>query len=461
MRVAASLAAQLKDRHVLVVGLGTTGSSCVRFLRRLGVRVSAVDSRAAPPAAAAIAGHFPKVPMTLGSLAPAALADADVVVVSPGVAAEEPLLQAARRRGLPVMGDIELFARAVEGAHARIVAVTGSNGKSTVATLAALMLAAAGMRVAAGANLGTPALDLLDEAPDVYVLELSSFQLEFTESLRSNAAAVLNVSPDHMDRHGSLERYAAIKARIFRNAGVAVVNRDDARVAAMPAGLARPPARVVGFTLDAPAPGDYGLAQADGQPWLSRGARRLMPLARMRLRGLHNAANGLAALALGESLGADIEPMLSSLASFTGLAHRCQWVAERDGVTWINDSKGTNVGATLAALEGLPGPIVLLAGGLAKGGDFRPLAPVLRAKARALVLFGRDADAIAAAVEGAAPINRVDSLDEAVVAAKNMARSGDTVLLSPGCASFDMFRDYADRGERFMDAVRRLDPCAA
>ncbi len=458
MDIAPSLIRQLKGRHLLVIGLGATGVSCVRFLRSLGVRVSVADSRAQPPGVQAVAARYPEVAVTTGSLAPHLLGDADGVVVSPGVADDAPILQAARRRGLDVVSDVELFAQAIEGGRVRVLAVTGSNGKSTVTTLAAKMIEAAGLRVAAGANLGRPALDLLDDDVDAYVLELSSFQLERTRSLRSDAAVVLNLSADHMDRHGSMERYAAIKARIYRGAGVAVLNRDDAWVAAMPERIERAPTRIIGFTLGEPRAGDYGLVGEGDQRALCRGARRLLPVSALHLQGMHNVGNALAALALTDTLGLPEEPMLEALSAFTGLAHRCQWVAERGGVTWINDSKATNLGATLAALDGLPGPIVLLAGGQAKGADLSPLGPALRGKGRAAILFGEDAGLIEAALGDSVPVQRVTSMAEAVAAARKHAREGDVVLLSPACASLDMFRNYADRGDQFTAAVREAQP---
>lgn len=440
----------------LVVGLGPTGASCVRFLHGRGARVSATDSRSQPPALAQVQREFPDLKPRLGGFDAASLTGVDGLAVSPGVALDEPLLNAARERGLPILGDIELFARAVAGRRrARVVAITGSNGKSTVTSLVAAMAEAAGVPVAAGANLGTPALDLLDTRAELFVLELSSFQLESTESLRPEAAVVLNVSPDHMDRHGSVEHYARLKARIYRNCRYPVVNLDDDRVRAM----LRAPA--AGFTLSDPAAGQYGVHEAADGRWLAHGETPLQPLSELRLPGLHNAANALAAWALGDALGLPRDTMRDAVAAFSGLAHRCQWVAEIGRVTWYNDSKGTNVGATLAAVGGLESILVLIAGGQAKGGDFRPLVPALARKARAVILFGQDADLIESQIGGVVHVHRVSDLDAAVSQAVKLARPGDSVLLSPGCASFDMFDNYMDRGERFAAAVRRLDPCAA
>jgi UDP-N-acetylmuramoylalanine--D-glutamate ligase len=436
------------DTLYVVAGLGKTGLSAVRFLRRQGARVRVTDTRTEPPMLAELRRAHPEVEFVSG-LPESALEGAAAVVSSPGLDLRLPFFTAAGMRGLPVFGDIELFARAV---RAPVVAITGSNGKSTVTTLVGEMARKAGRRVAVGGNLGTPALDLLDGSVELYVLELSSFQLELTESLDAAAAVVLNVSPDHIDRHGTLEHYAALKARIYRGHGRCVINRDDPQVAAMaPADRA-----LTGFSLQAPSGDDYGLVQADHETWLARGGERMLPLSALRIKGLHNAANALAALALGEALQLPHAAMFEALRAFPGLPHRCQWVAERRGVNWYNDSKGTNVGATLAALTGMPGPIVLLAGGLAKGGDFAPLKPVLADKGRALVLFGQDAMLIERAVSGALPVHHAPDLERAVHRAADVAQPGDTVLLSPACASFDMFSGYEQRGERFMAAVREL-----
>jgi UDP-N-acetylmuramoylalanine--D-glutamate ligase len=338
-----------------------------------------------------------------------------------------------------------------------VVAVTGSNGKSTVVSLLGEMARFAGWRTAVGGNLGDPALDLLDDANRFYVLELSSFQLETTHSLEPAAAAVLNVSPDHLDRYPSLQAYADAKARVYRGAGVGVINRDDPRVRDM-AGIA---GRDTGFTLGVPRSGDYGLCQHQGETWLCRGDKPLLPVAELRLAGRHNLANALAALALGEASGLPVEAMLAALRRFRGLDHRTQLVAERHGVRWFNDSKGTNVGATIAALDGLyrpegTGRAVLIAGGDCKGADFSDLAPVVRRACRAVVLIGRDAPRLAAALAGGVPLEQAESLEQAVELAARLARRGDHVLLSPACASFDMFRGFEHRGEAFVAAVRGL-----
>jgi UDP-N-acetylmuramoylalanine--D-glutamate ligase len=439
-------------KPVLVVGLGATGASCARYFARLGQPVRVVDSRATPPGLAGLGALSESLELRLGGFDTAALDGVAEVVVSPGVSLDEPLLKEARRRGLPLLGDIELFARV---APAPVAAVTGSNGKSTVTTLLAELARAGGLEVRAGGNLGTPALDLLEgETPELFVLELSSFQLETTESLRPRVATVLNLSADHIDRHGSLERYAAAKARIFTGAEAVVLNREDRRVMAMWDG--RTPC--LRFGLDVPGPGEYGVVETADGPMLARGDALLLPAARLKLRGRHNRANALAALAMAEALGLAPAKLLEALAAFPGLPHRTEWVAERDGVTWINDSKGTNVGAAVAAISGMDTPVVLIAGGDGKGADFAPLAEAARGRVRAAVLLGRDAPVIEQVLAGVCPTVRVAGIEEAVAEAARLAEPGDTVLLSPACASLDMFRDYAERGERFAAAARGLSP---
>jgi UDP-N-acetylmuramoylalanine--D-glutamate ligase len=437
----------------LVIGLGKTGLACVRFLHGRGEQVTVADSRAAPPGLAALAAldtdPARRIAVHLGAFDPALLAAADRVVLSPGVSRAEPLVQSALARGLPVVGDIELFALAKQGPA---VGITGTNGKSTVTTLVAEMARAAGRRVLAGGNLGPPALDLLAEpAPELYVLELSSFQLESTDSLELLAAAILNVTPDHLDRYHSLTEYAAAKARICAHAACVVVNLDDPTVSALPLGIARR----VGFSL-ARADADWQLCEHGGGPWLAQAGRPLLALAELRLPGRHNAANALAALAVGTAVGLPREPMLATLRRFDGLPHRTQWIAERAGVRYVDDSKGTNVGATLAAVSGLDGPLVLIAGGDGKGQDFTPLAAAFRGKVRHAVLIGRDRAQLARALDGVCTTEPAGDMDAAVAAAARAARPGDLVLLSPACASLDMYRDYAERGEAFATAARRL-----
>ena len=448
---AAASRAASPGRRNLVVGLGATGLACARWLRAQGERVTVNDSRAAPPGLAALRELDAGIEVHAGRFEPALLDGAERVVLSPGVSRREPLISAALARGLPVLGDIELFARAVA---APVLAITGTNGKSTVTSLVAEMAGRAGLSVLAGGNLGEPALELLARpVPQLYVLELSSFQLESTDSLELAAAAVLNVTADHLDRYGSVAEYAAAKARICAHAAVVVLNLDDARVAAMP----RAGQRRLGFSLEH-ADADFGLATRGGVVHLARAGEPLLPLAQLRLPGRHNAANALAALAVGEAAGLPRAPMLMALREFAGLPHRTQWVATRRGVRFIDDSKGTNVGATLAAVAGLDGPLVVIAGGDGKGQDFAPLAAGFRGKVRHAVLIGRDRAALAAALAGACSSEFAPDMVAAVAAAAAAALPGDLVLLSPACASLDMFRDYRQRGDEFAAAVRGLEP---
>jgi UDP-N-acetylmuramoylalanine--D-glutamate ligase len=435
--------------YAVIVGLGATGLSCARYLHARGWRLAVTDTREKPPQLAALTTLDARIPVHLGALDAALLPGAACVIASPGLPLAGPFFAEAERRGLAIVGDIELFARA---AAAPVAGVTGTNGKSTVTTLVARMAERAGLKVRAGGNLGPPALELLSGGTELYVLELSSYQLETTPSLHCKAATVLNVSADHLDRYASLASYAAAKARIFARCDTAVINLDDPLVAAMP----RTATSTLSFSLRPGVGATYALALHEGERWLMRAATPLVRLADLRIRGAHNAANALAALALGEALALPLTAMLDELRSFTGLPHRSQWIADVKGVAYIDDSKGTNVGATLAAVAGMPGPVVLIAGGEGKNQDFAPLAAALRDKVRHVVLIGRDAPLIARSLAGVCPIERCATLPQAVQAAARAARAGDTVLLSPACASFDMFRDYAHRGAVFVEAVQEL-----
>jgi UDP-N-acetylmuramoylalanine--D-glutamate ligase len=456
-----------KPPYAVIVGLGRTGFSCARYLRARGWRLAVTDTRQKPPELAGLSKLDSQIPVSVGGLDVRLLDGADCVVASPGVSLEEPFFVEARRRGLEIVGDIELFARAVD---APVVGITGTNGKSTVTTLVGRMAARAGLRVRVGGNLGEPALDLLGpvgansgsgdlaaapvegQPTQLYVLELSSFQLDATQSLNLKAATVLNVSPDHLDRYASVEAYAESKARIFARCETAVINLDDPLVVAMP----RPGQKTVSFSLRASIGADYAVATRDGEWWLTRRDEPLLPVSAMKIKGLHNAANALASLALGDALGLDMPSMLEELSTFAGLPHRSQWVADVHGVTYINDSKGTNVGATIAAVSGMQGPLVMIAGGDGKNQDFATLADAFRGKVRHTVLIGRDAAAIAAALKDVCTLEMCASLEEAVRAAAKAAQPGDTVLLSPACASLDMFRDYTHRGAVFTQAVKDL-----
>ncbi len=443
----ASRAPALRGRTV-IAGLGRTGLSCARFLHAQGLEFAVTDSRAAPPELGPLQDLVPAASIRTGGLDAALLDNAAQVIASPGLSPDEPLLVAARARGIPVYGDIELFARA---AAAPTAAITGTNGKSTVTTLVALMARATGRDALAGGNLGPPALDLLDQpVPGFYVLELSSFQLDTTCSLEPAAAAVLNVTPDHMDRYASLAAYAASKARIFDRARVAVINEDDALVRAMP----RAGQPVLGFSIERAA--EFSIGGRDSDPVLLHGGQPLVAMSELKVSGLHNAANALAAFAMLEAMNLPLAPAIQALKQFSGLPHRAQWVADVGGVRFVDDSKGTNVGATLAAVAGMPGSLVVIAGGQGKGQDFAPLADAFRGKVRHAVLLGQDARLLGAALRGVATLEFATSMDDAVLKAANAARQGETVLLSPACASLDMFRDYGHRGDVFAAAVQRL-----
>ncbi len=432
----------------LVVGLGKSGVSAVRWLVAHGVRVRATDSREAPPGLAAVEALLSPADLFLGRFAEEALEGIEQVVLSPGLPRTLPLLTLAAARGLPVVGDLELFALQANAAGVPVVGITGTNGKSTVTTLVGEIAREAGIDAGVGGNLGEPALDLLRAGRQLYVVELSSYQLESCPSLRCAAATVLNVSPDHLDRYGTMAAYAAAKARIFAGAGVAVINAEDPAVVTMPTG------RRVTFSLQ--AAGDYHVGQHADAEWLIANGEAVLPLSALRIPGLHNAANALAALALADGVGLPRSAAIAVLRQFTGLPHRAQWVGERRGVVYIDDSKGTNIGATLAAVEGLRGPLVVIAGGDGKGQDFAPLAAAFRGKVRKTIVIGRDGPAVAAALNGACAVQSCKTLPEAVDAAALAAEPGDIVLLSPACASLDMFQDYAHRGRVFAAAVGEL-----
>jgi len=434
----------------IVAGMGKTGQSVIRHLLATGWQVAATDTRADPPGLAQLRQAQPDLRISTGGLDEALLQGANLVVASPGLPQNDAFFTAARERGIEVVGDVELFARSHPVC---VLGITGTNGKSTVTSLVALMGEHAGLVTRAGGNLGQPALDLLQGGPaDLFVLELSSYQLETTHSLQLAAATVLNVTPDHLDRYADVAAYAAAKARIFAHCAVAVINLDDELVAAMPG----PSQHVLSFSLRPDSGADYVLRQMEGRDWLCAGREPLLPVDAMRIVGRHNAANALAALALGDALGLDRGAMLRALREFPGLPHRAAWVADIAGVRYVNDSKGTNVGATLAAVAGFPGPLLIIAGGDGKNQDFRPLRSAFEGKVRRVLLMGRDAQALEQALRGSCETELCDSLESAVAAAARAARPGDTVLLSPACASLDMFRDYTHRGEVFADAVRKL-----
>jgi UDP-N-acetylmuramoylalanine--D-glutamate ligase len=441
---------QTSPNPSIVVGLGRTGLSCARYLQSRGLSFAVTDNRASPPESAALSQLAPGVKLRFGKFDESLLDGASQIIASPGVSLREPFLMTAAARGIPIVGDIELFVRE---AKAPIAAITGTNGKSTVTTLVGLMANAAGRRAIAGGNLGRPALELLnDPVPELYVLELSSFQLETTLSLRAAAATVLNVTPDHMDRYATVEEYAAAKERIYRGCEAAIVNMDDVAVRSM----RYRPGRVLGFSLHADPSADYYVHTQGDDAILMRGRERLIAMSELKITGLHNAANAMASLAMCEALGLSRPACLQALRDFPGLPHRSQWVADIGGVRFVDDSKGTNVGATLAAVAGMPGSLVVIAGGQGKGQDFQPLAPAFRGKVRHVVLLGQDAKLLDSALQGTTTTQFAKDMDEAVRLAADAARPGETVLLSPACASLDMFRDYGHRGDVFAAAVRGL-----
>ena len=458
---------ELTGKHVLVLGLGESGLAMARWCALRGARVRVADSRATPPGLDALREDAPLAEVVSGEFGAEVLDGIELVALSPGLDPRVGVAAEARRRGLPITGEMSLLAQALlelgVRAQTRVLAITGTNGKTTTTALTAALAQSVGIDAVAAGNISPAALDVLMERleigadlPACWVLELSSFQIETMHGLMPEAATVLNVTDDHLDRYADLDAYAATKAAIFQGQGVQVLNRDDARVAAM----AQADRRVIRFGTSAPTTEhDYGLTDADGQAWLMRGGERLLALADLPLAGRHNAANALAALALCEG-GLDIEArrLINGLLAFRGLPHRVELVAERaDGVRFYDDSKGTNVGATVAALAGMDCPVVLIAGGDGKGQDFSPLTAVFAHKARAVVLIGRDARRIEEAVAGCGvAIEHAVDLDAAVLRANALAQPGDAVLLSPACASLDMFRNYAHRAEVFIAAARRL-----
>ena len=440
---------QIKKDHAytLVVGLGITGMSVVRYLHGLGETVVVVDSRDLPPGMKVLKEEYPDIVLHTGQFDQDLFVNAHRIVVSPGVPMSEPALQLAKRQGVEITGDMDLFAHEVT---APVVGITGSNGKSTVTTLLSAMIESADMKVGMGGNIGTPALDLVSDETDIYVLELSSFQLETLANLPMEVAVVLNISADHMDRYADLASYVLSKHVIYENAKKLVVNRDDVLA------CQNLPAReeIVGYTLSEPDDKDFGVRCYGGEQWLCRGQEKLLPAASLKIKGQHNVANALAALAMGTLLKIPLQPMLRALENFAGLVHRTQWIAEINGVHWFNDSKATNVGASLAAIEGLPGTHVLIAGGEGKQADFSPLKRVAKDRLRAVVLIGRDACIIEEALGGVVPVVHAKDMNDAVMKSAELAQPGDNVLLSPACASFDMFNNFEHRGAVFIQAVQ-------
>ena len=432
---------------VLVVGLGNTGISVAHYLHKLGFKFAITDSRDKPPLKDAFFQEMPDTPVFTGGFDDAAFKVATHLVVSPGVSLTEKSIVKAIANGAKIVSDIDLFASSV---NVPIIAITGSNGKSTVTTMVGEMAKFAGKEVGVGGNLGTPALDLLEQKAELYVLELSSFQLERTSTLNAAAATVLNISADHLDRHEDIAQYAKEKQSVFRGNGVMVINSDDPIVEAM-----QEAARCI-FTFSVRKKADFYIDIKDGMECLMHNNESLMPLAELPLEGRHNAANALAALALGKSIMLDLQVICNALKKFKGLDHRMQRVAEIRGVTWVNDSKATNIGACVAALEGCESKVILIAGGDAKGADMNELTPVIKEKTKSVVLIGKDAGLIEQALSNCVPVYRAKNMVEAVKICASLAEFGDSVFLSPACASLDQYKNYQDRGDQFSKAVLRL-----
>ena len=442
-----NFALEPQSAKVLVVGLGNTGISVAHYLQKLGFNFAITDSRDKPPLLDEFFQVMPDTPVFTGGFDEAAFKVATHLVVSPGVSLTEKSIVKAIANGSKIVSDIDLFACSVD---VPIIAITGSNGKSTVTTMLGEMAKCAGKKVGVGGNLGTPALDLLAQAAELYVLELSSFQLERTSVLDAAAATVLNVSADHLDRHADIAEYAKEKQNIFSGNGVMVINADDPIVDAMRDARRR----LVTFSIKKDA--DFYIAHKDGLEYLMHNNQCLMPLAELPLEGRHNAAYALAALALGVSIGLDEQAMCHALKIFKGLDHRMQRVAQIRGVTWVNDSKATNIGACVAALQGYERKVILIAGGDAKGADMNELTPAIMEKAKSVVLMGKDAELIKQALNNCVPVYSAENMAQAVQICASLAETGDSVLLSPACASLDQYKNYQDRGDQFAKAVLSL-----
>ena len=440
----------------LVAGLGKTGSSIAHYLKRIDKPFVVFDTREAVDGLSEFKAEFPEVDVYCQTLPESVYSGLQAVIVSPGIALDEPFLQRARELKLPIYGDIECFAQAV---HAPVIAITGTNGKSTVTTLVGKMAEQAGFKTAVAGNIGEPVLDRLNDnvSYDLWVLELSSFQLDLSYSLAPKAAVILNITPDHLDRHHTMDAYIAAKQRVYHRAQSLIYNRQDPLT--MPQ-LAEKESSWISYGLDKPLANHWGIVEKSGECYLAQGEHCLMPIDKMRIKGQHNWQNALAACALAAEAGVPYEAMIAVLETFPGLPHRCQWVRTLDQVDWINDSKGTNVGATESAIAGighaLQGKIVLIAGGMGKGADFSSLRESVAKHVRQLVLIGEDGDKIAEDLAGSVPMSRAATFEAAIDQARAAALPGDVVLLSPACASFDMFRDFNHRGEVFAQLVSQL-----
>ena len=437
-----------------VIGMGKTGLSVARYLKNHGHDFKWLDTRVAPANLAAFKHEFSDTEMITGVMMDALL-DVTTLVISPGVPVANADIQEAIKNGAEVIGDVELFVRQ---AQAPIVAITGSNGKSTVTTLLGKMIAGCEKQVLVGGNIGLPVLDLLEQpVPDFYVLELSSFQLETLHSLRAAAACVLNISPDHLDRYNNVDEYAKTKLGIYNNADICVVNFDDAATQPIAQSIDNSK-KTIAFSIDEKSNCDYHLEKINGELCLLSSSDILVKTSQLKIQGKHNYANALAALALGDAIGLPREGMLQTLMAFTGLSHRTEWIGELSGAHWFNDSKGTNLGATVAAINGFDAPIILIAGGEGKNADFSVLQAAIKrhGRVKSVVLFGSDANEIHACINSVVATELVDDLNAAVSRAAELAVADDVVLFSPACASFDMFSGFEERGEKFVKAFKGL-----
>ncbi len=447
---------------MLVLGLGETGLSLARWFAAQGAQIRVADSRTQPPGLDILRRDCPAAEIFCGEFTEFLLDDVARIAISPGVPLATPLVQHALARGIPVEGDIEILAQQLaqsgDEGGSRVIAITGSNGKTTVTSMVGAMFRAAGLDTEVAGNISPAVLDVLltrnVKQPQAWVLELSSFQLETTHSLNADVATVLNVSEDHLDRYAGMDDYAAAKARIFNGAGVQLVNREDSRSLAM----AQPGRPAIAFGLNLPERAeDWGIVREAGTLWLVQGTQKIMRADELRLTGLHNVANALAALALCRAVALPLAPLVAALREFRGLPHRVEVVAEVDGVTYYDDSKGTNVGATVAALRGMGCPTVVILGGDGKGQDFTPLKAAVARHARAVLLIGRDAPLIAETLgDTGVTLIYARGMEDAVNQAALLAEPGGAVLLSPACASFDMYRNYVQRAEAFVAAVQAL-----
>ena len=436
----------------IVVGLGKTGLSCFRYLSHKGLNVAITDSREIPPELSKLKEEFGSVPTYLGNINEKALLASDQIILSPGVSLDNKSIQLSIKNKIPVFGDIELFC---QKAKAPIIAVSGSNGKSTVTTIIAEMTSSAGLKTYVGGNIGVPALDLLDgTTPDLYVLELSSFQLETTYSLNAHASVILNISPDHMDRYSSFDDYVDAKKRIYSGQGFMIINKDEEYSDS----IITSNREIIYFTLDVPKEGSYGLINHKNEIWLSRGREKIINKSQLKIKGEHNVGNALAAMALAETVSIPTSVMFDVLKDFTGLQHRCQFVKKINNVDWYNDSKATNVKACVASIKGLSqfGNIILIAGGDSKKSDLSDLRSVIEKYVKKVFLLGIDAKKLADVIGSEVEKEFVENMNEAVKGANKIADSSDLVLLAPACSSLDMYKNYEQRGDAFIAAVNAL-----